>query len=307
MKAVIISELNKIYKPNLLAISNMNLSVDIGDFFALLGPNGAGKSTTIGILTSLIKKSSGKIYVFGYDLDLDFYLIKNFIGFVPQEFNFNQFETVMEIIINQAGYYGISKSQAIKNVEYYLHKLNLWEKRNIISRNLSGGMKKKLMIIRALIHEPKILIIDEPTSGIDIELRHFLWDFLINLNKNGVTIILSTHYLEEVELLCNKVAIINKGFVLLNTIVKDLFVNAKKQTLICEILNKNINLPTICDFNIYKIGETTLEVVLTENYTLNDLFIFFNKFNIIVISIKNKINRLEELFINIINLDKKKI
>jgi ABC-2 type transport system ATP-binding protein len=307
IKAVEIINLNKIYNKDLIALSNINLIIESGDFFALLGPNGAGKSTTIGILTSLIIKTKGKVYIFGHDMDSFHHIAKRFIGFVPQEFNFNQFETVFEIIINQAGYYGISKNKAIKIADYYLHKLDLWNKKNIIARNLSGGMKRKLMIIRALIHEPKILILDEPTAGIDIELKYFIWDFLSTLNKNGVTIILTTHYLEEAELLCNKIAIINKGSILINSTTKNLMSNIKEQTLICETSEKIINLPKNNEIKIYKIKDTTLEIILPKDYTLNNLFNFLNKAKINIISIKNKMSRLEELFINIVNLNKKEI
>lgn len=305
MKVVEILNLNKIYNKNIVALCDINLSIEKGDFFALLGQNGAGKSTTISILTSLIKKTSGKIFIFGYDMDYFSNLVKTFIGFVPQEFNFNQFETVLEIIINQAGYYGIKRSKALNIAEYFLYKLDLYKKKNTIARNLSGGMKRKLMIIRALIHEPKILILDEPTSGIDIELRYFIWNFLSDLNKNGVTIILTTHYLEEAELLCNKIAIINKGSIILNTFIESLMFNITEQTLICETLENICDLPQNNKFKIYKIKEKTLEIILPNYYTLNHLFNFLNEININVISIKNKTSRLEELFVNIININKK--
>ncbi|HFL8794822.1 MAG TPA: ABC transporter ATP-binding protein [Candidatus Azosocius sp. HAIN] len=305
MKAIEIIKLNKIYNKNFLALCNININVEIGDFFALLGPNGAGKSTIIGILTSLIKKTSGKIFFFGYDFDYSINIIKKFVGFVPQEFNFNYFETILEIIINQAGYYGITKKKALNIAEYYLNKLDLWKYKNTISRNLSGGMRRKLMIIRALIHNPKILILDEPTAGIDIELRYFIWNFLSDLNKSGVTIILTTHYLEEAEFLCNKISIINKGEIVLNTLLEDLIFNFKKKTLICEVLEEIINLPISDRFKIYKIKEKVLEIILLKKSTFNDLFNFFNEKNINIINIKNKTSYLEELFINTINKNNK--
>ena len=232
MTALEINNLTKIYPNKLIALNSINLNVNQGDFFALLGPNGAGKSTAIGIICDLTKKTSGSVKIFGHCIDENNDAAKSCIGIVPQEINFSLFETCLEIVVNQGGYYGIKRSHATKRAEKYLRKLNLWEKRNERSRNLSGGMKRRLMIARALVHEPKMLILDEPTAGVDVELRRSMWDFLIDINQQGVTIVLTTHYLEEAESLCKNIAIINHGKIVENTSMKELLSKLNKETFI---------------------------------------------------------------------------
>ncbi len=233
--ALEINNLKKIYGSGVEALRGIDLSVKEGDFYALLGPNGAGKSTTIGIITSLVNKTSGKVNVFGYDLDKDLVRAKQQIGLVPQEFNFNPFETVQQIVVNQAGYYGVSRKEAMKRSEKYLKQSNLWEKRNVRARMLSGGMKRRLMIARALMHEPRLLILDEPTAGVDIELRREMWEFLRELNENGTTIILTTHYLEEAEMLCRNIGIIQSGELIENTSMKELLSKLQFETFIFDL------------------------------------------------------------------------
>ncbi len=305
MKALKICNLFKLYDINFFAINDISFYVNKGDFFALLCPNGAGKSTTIGILTSLIVKTYGKVYIFGYDLDKELMKIKTLIGIVPQEFNFNQFETVLEVIINQAGYYGISKDVAYFKAEYYLKKMGLWNSRNTISRILSGGMKRRLMIVRGLIHDPKILILDEPTAGVDIESRRLMWIFLKNLNLSGMTIILTTHYLEEVETLCNGVVIIDNGKVLEKTTVENLLKKMNKQSFILEIKNSNLIIPnSLNNCNFKKIDLNKIEVTIPKKFNLNTFFDLLNNANIEVLSMRNKANRLEELFIELIKFNR---
>lgn len=282
-----IENLKKKYK-NLIALNNISFSVEKGSFFSLLGKNGAGKSTTIGILMSLIKKDSGKIFIKNYDMDKDITKIKPLIGFMPQEFNFNQFETVIDIIVNQAGFYGIEKSVAIKNAEILLKKFELWDFRYSISMSLSGGMKRRLMLIRSLIHNPEILILDEPTAGVDIMSRRMIWDFLKEINSNGKTIILTSHYLEEIERLCNNVAIIEKGNILIKTTVLDLINKTNEKTFIIDIENNN-----------KKDELKQVEILLKKNESLNkELMSLINK-NTQIKDIKHKTNNLEELFIKL--------
>jgi ABC-2 type transport system ATP-binding protein len=297
--AIDIQGLEKIYRNGTHALKGLDLSVQEGDFFALLGPNGAGKSTTIGIITSLVRKSKGNVKIFGYDLDKDTEQIKSLIGVVPQEFNFNAFETVENILVNQAGYYGISKKAALPNIEKYLQQLGLWDKRKKIARTLSGGMKRRLMIARALVHEPKLLILDEPTAGVDIEIRRSLWDFLSELNGTGRTIILTTHYLEEAETLCRKIAIINHGKIIRNTDMRSLLRELEYETFILDLKAPVLELPTIPDCSVNKIDDLTLEVSIPKNKTLNDLFASLLAANIEVLSLRNKTNRLEELFLRL--------
>ena len=253
MKALEINNLTKIYKNDVKALDNINLNVSQGDFFALLGPNGAGKSSTISIICDLSMKTSGSVKVFGHDIDEHSNAAKSCIGVVPQEINFSQFETCLEIVVNQGGFYGINRRLALERAEKYLKKLDLWTKRNERSRNLSGGMKRRLMIARALVHEPKMLILDEPTAGVDVELRRSMWDFLIDINKQGVTIVLTTHYLEEAESLCKNIAIIDHGKIVENTSMKILLSKLKKETFIFDLTHPTKKLPSMKNFKINSI------------------------------------------------------
>lgn len=299
-KALDITALSKIYNNGVKALDNINLSVEPGEFFALLGPNGAGKSTTIGIICSLINKTSGKVSVFGVDIDENFPLAKQNIGVVPQEFNFNQFEKVKDIVINQAGYYGIPLREATKRAQHYLSDLGLWEKRDQPSRTLSGGMKRRLMIARALVHEPRLLILDEPTAGVDIELRRSMWEFLTHLNSKGTTIILTTHYLEEAESLCRHVAIINHGKIVENTSKKDLLAKLTQETFILDLRQPLTAAPLLEGFDLKLTDDRSLEAVVRKDQSLNNLFGQLSARNIQVVSMKNKANRLEEMFISLV-------
>ncbi|WP_206913126.1 ABC transporter ATP-binding protein [Enterococcus sp. DIV0840] len=296
--ALEITDLKKVYATGVEALKGINLIVEEGDFYALLGPNGAGKSTTIGIITSLVNKTSGKVNVFGYDLDKDLVLAKQQIGLVPQEFNFNPFETVEQIVINQAGYYGVSRKEALKRSEKYLKQSNLWEKRNVRARMLSGGMKRRLMIARALMHEPKLLILDEPTAGVDIELRREMWDFLRELNENGTTIILTTHYLEEAEMLCRNIGIIQSGELIENTSMKTLLAKLQFETFIFDLEDFDKK-PEIIGYTHSFEDERTLVVEVERDQGINELFDQLTKQGIKVLSLRNKSNRLEELFLKI--------
>ena len=301
MSALEIKNLNKIYPNELVALNGIDLSVNQGDFFALLGPNGAGKSTTIGIICGLINKTSGNVMVFGHDIDTENDRAKSCIGIVPQEINFSQFETCLEIVVNQGGYYGIKRSVAMQRAEKYLRKLGLWEKRHERSRNLSGGMKRRLMIARALIHEPKMLILDEPTAGVDVELRRSMWDFLTEINQQGITIVLTTHYLEEAESLCKNIAIIDKGEIIENTSIKQLLSKLNKETFIFDLVDPIETLPEMNGFNGNLIDQSTVEVEIEREKSINDLFEIFSSNNINVCSMRNKSNRLEELFLDLLN------
>ncbi|MHB1948873.1 MAG: ABC transporter ATP-binding protein [Gammaproteobacteria bacterium] len=305
MKALSVNNLKKVYRHNLIALNSINLEVEEGDFFALLGPNGAGKSTTIGILCSLVNKTSGSVRVFNYDLDTELEAAKSCIGVVPQEMNFNPFEKVLQIIINQAGYYGIPRKIALQRAEYYLKKMGIWEKRNQSAIRLSGGMKRRLMIARALINEPKLLILDEPTAGVDIELRYDLWAFLTELNQKGTTIILTTHYLEEAEQLCKTVAIIDHGEIIENSNIKSLINRLNTQTIILDLDKPLDKLPDLVDFQHRLLDGSTLEVEISKNQSLNELFEKLSQKHINVISMRNKTNRLEELFVRLIAENKK--
>jgi ABC-2 type transport system ATP-binding protein len=297
--ALKISGLKKTYKGGFQALKGIDLTVKQGDFFALLGPNGAGKSTTIGIIMSLVNKTAGNVAVFGYDIDQELETAKSFIGVVPQEFNFNQFESLMKILVNQAGYYGVERKLAVQRAEKYLKKLDLWDKRNDSARMLSGGMKRRLMIARALMHEPQMLILDEPTAGVDIELRRSMWEFLRELNQQGITIILTTHYLEEAEMLCRNIAIIDSGIIVENTDMKSLLAKLDVETFVFDL--KPNSVPTaLADFSSRVIDDHTLEVDVKKCQTINAVFIDLNKQGIEVLSMRNKSNRLEELFVGLV-------
>ncbi|EOL48959.1 ABC transporter ATP-binding protein [Enterococcus phoeniculicola] len=296
--ALEIVALKKIYDTGVEALRGINLSVEEGDFYALLGPNGAGKSTTIGIITSLVNKTSGQVRVFDYDLDTDLVRAKQQIGLVPQEFNFNPFETVQQIVVNQAGYYGVSRKEALKRSEKYLKQSNLWEKRNVRARMLSGGMKRRLMIARALMHEPRLLILDEPTAGVDIELRRDMWAFLQELNENGTTIILTTHYLEEAEMLCRNIGIIQAGELIENTSMKSLLSKLQFETFIFDLAPYE-TAPEIIGYKSVLDDAQTLEVEVERNQGVNAIFEQLTAQGIKVLSMRNKSNRLEELFLKI--------
>jgi len=301
-KALEISNLKKVYKGGFEALKGINLTVEEGDFFALLGPNGAGKSTTIGVITSLVNKTSGSVEVFGENIDTDLEAAKTYLGLVPQEFNFNQFESLTKILVNQAGYYGVDRATAHQRAEKYLKQLELWDKRNDAGRMLSGGMKRRLMIARALMHEPKILILDEPTAGVDIELRRSMWDFLRELNQQGITIILTTHYLEEAEMLCRNIAIIDKGIIVKNTDMKSLLATLTVETFVLDIDPVEEGKLSL-DLGPYVnrlVNNHTLEVDVEKTQTINPVFSQLSALNINVTSMRNKSNRLEELFVNLI-------
>lgn len=298
--AIMIKDLKKIYSNGVVALNGIDLEIKDGDFFALLGPNGAGKSTTIGILCSLVNKTSGEVKIFGYDLDTQLEDAKRMLGVVPQEFNFGIFEKVMDIVVNQAGYYGVPRKLAKQRAEKYLKQLGLWEKKDDPARMLSGGMKRRLMIARALVHEPKILILDEPTAGVDIELRRSMWDFVVGLNKAGTTIILTTHYLEEAEELCKNIAIIDKGDIVVNTSMKKLLSKLDVETIVLDIQRPIQKLPEIRGYDVRLRDETTLEVDIKKDEPINDLFTRLKEKGIEVVSMRNKRNRLEELFVKLV-------
>jgi ABC-2 type transport system ATP-binding protein len=301
MKALVLHQLTKIYKNGIKALKAIDLEVDEGDFFALLGPNGAGKTTAIGIVTSLVNKTSGIVEVFGHDIDRELEVAKSCIGLVPQEINFNQFETCFTIVVNQAGFYGIPRPLAKQRAEKYLKQLQLWERRNSIARALSGGMKRRLMIARALMHEPKLLILDEPTAGVDIEVRRSMWEFLRNINDAGTTIILTTHYLEEAENLCRNVAIIEGG----NIIERDSMINVlrKLQTevFVFNLRESRSTPPQLSGFTAVLSDDHTLEIEMSKTQSLNDIFAQLSAQGIAVSSMRNKVNRLEELFVRLVD------
>ncbi|CAA2930071.1 ABC transporter ATP-binding protein [Arsenophonus endosymbiont of Bemisia tabaci] len=293
-------QLTKTYPGGVKALTGIDLQVEVDDFYALLGPNGAGKSTTIGIISSLVNKTSGKVRVFGYDLDKDVVNVKRQLGLVPQEFNFNPFETVLQIVLNQAGYYGVPRSLALSRAEMYLFQLALWNKRNEPAQDLSGGMKRRLMIARALMHQPKLLILDEPTAGVDIELRRSMWSFLKTLNAQGTTIILTTHYLEEAEMLCRNIGIIQYGELIENTSMKKLLNQLESETFIFDLAPKSA-IPTLDGYKFRLVDTSTLEVDVFRDQGLNSLFSQFSEQGIQITSMRNKVNRLEELFVGLIN------
>ncbi|MFC3123345.1 ABC transporter ATP-binding protein [Agaribacter flavus] len=303
MKAIDIRGLEKTYKGGVKALNGINLSVEEGDFFALLGPNGAGKSTTIGIICSLVNKTAGNINVFQYDAEKQEVEAKSCIGLVPQEFNFNQFETLYQIVINQAGYYGVPRNIAKQRAEKYLKQLELWDRRNARSRELSGGMKRRLMIARALMHEPKILILDEPTAGVDIEVRRSMWKFLKDINQQGITIILTTHYLEEAEMLCRNIAIIDKGTIVENTSMKALLSTLNIETFVFDV-EGDMQKQALEGFTSRIIDRHTIEVDVPKESGLNPVFDYFSKQSIKVMSMRNKANRLEELFVRLVESSK---
>jgi len=298
--ALEISHLEKVYKGGFHALKGINLKVEQGDFFALLGPNGAGKSTAIGIITSLVNKTQGQVKVFGHDIDKELEKAKTYLGLVPQEFNFNQFESLLTILINQAGYYGVNRKLALERAEKQLKQLELWDKRNDSARMLSGGMKRRLMIARALMHNPQVLILDEPTAGVDIELRRSMWDFLRELNKQGITIILTTHYLEEAEMLCRNIAIIDNGIIVENTNMKALLATLDVETIMLDVKANGPN-AELKEFVVRKIDSHTLEIDIKKGQSLNQVFGQLTEQGIEVLSMRNKSNRLEELFVRLVN------
>ncbi|MEI7369490.1 ABC transporter ATP-binding protein [Pectobacterium colocasium] len=298
--ALELAQLTKTYPGGVKALRGIDLNVEAGDFYALLGPNGAGKSTTIGIISSLVNKTAGKVRVFGYDLELDKVNAKRQLGLVPQEFNFNPFETVLQIVVNQAGYYGVKRQDALLRAEKYLKQLDLWEKRSEKAMMLSGGMKRRLMIARALMHEPKLLILDEPTAGVDIELRRSMWGFLKELNAQGTTIILTTHYLEEAEMLCRNIGIIQRGELVENTSMKQLLGKLKSETFIFDLAAKS-PLPQLEGYTFRLTDTSTLEVDVMREQGMNALFSQLNAQGITILSMRNKANRLEELFVTLVN------
>lgn len=299
MYALEISDLSKTYKGGTEALKGISLTVEEGDFFALLGPNGAGKSTTIGIITSLVRKTGGTVKIFGVDIDKDFAKAKSYIGVVPQEFNFNAFRTVKQVLIGQAGYYGLSYGEAKKRTDKYLSLLELADKKNETARSLSGGMKRRLMIARALLHEPKMLILDEPTAGVDIEIRRQMWDFLRKLNAQGITIILTTHYLEEAESLCRNVAIIDHGNVVENAALPTLLRQLDRECFILYLDAPCVTLPTLSDYILKVVDEVTLEAEVPRDGSLTELIQRLDKTGVRVKSLRNKSNRLEELFLRL--------
>ncbi|PIC58959.1 ABC transporter [Sporosarcina sp. P12(2017)] len=296
--ALEIKDLKKVYAGGVEALRGIDLKVEEGDFYALLGPNGAGKSTTIGIVTSLVNKTSGKVKVFGYDMDTQLMQAKLQIGLVPQEFNFSLFETVQQIVLNQAGYYGVSRKEALKRSEKYLKQSDLWEKRNVQAQMLSGGMKRRLMISRALMHEPRLLILDEPTAGVDIELRREMWTFLKELNENGTTIILTTHYLEEAEMLCRNIGIIQKGQLIEDTSMKSLLAKLQYETIILDI-DSSGQAPVIKGYTSELMDDGSLSVEVARDQGINEVFNQLTEQGIKVLSMRNKSNRLEELFLKL--------
>lgn len=302
-KALAVVDLHKTYANGSVALSGVSLDVEPGEFFALLGPNGAGKSTLIGIVSSLINKTEGKVFVFGHDMDRDAESAKACIGIVPQEFNFNLWEQVIDIVTNQAGYYGLPRPLALERAEKYLRRLGLWDKRHQRSRELSGGMKRRLMIARALVHEPRLLILDEPTAGVDIELRRSMWNFLRDLNAGGTTIILTTHYLEEAESLCESIAIIDHGRIIEDTNMKALINRLHTETFVLDLAEPLRELPATNGYTLRQIDATTLEVDISKDQGINKLFGYLSDNGVRVISLRNKSNRLEELFIRMIGAD----
>ena len=298
MPALVVRQLRKTYRNGFEALKGVDLTVDAGDFFALLGPNGAGKSTLIGILASLVNKTEGEVTVFGHDLDREPEAVKACLGLVPQEFNFNIFLPVVEVLLNQAGYYGISRPEALSRAEFYLRKLELWDRRNTEMRQLSGGLKRRLMIARGLIHRPRLLILDEPTAGVDIEIRRSMWEFLRELNAQGTTIILTTHYLEEAESLCRHIAIINRGRVAEREGMTRLLGRLEAETLVLNLKQPLTEAPHLPDFPAVLLDDVSLEVELVRGQTVNNLFSALSRRGIEVASLRNKQNRLERLFLD---------
>src|SRR5210317_17595 len=303
--ALEILDLKKTYPGGIEALKGISLTVKEGDFYALLGPNGAGKSSTIGIIGSLVTKTSGMVKIFGIDVDKDMAEAKTMLGVVSQEINFSQFEKVMDIVVTQAGFYGIPKSEAMPKVENILKRLSLWDKRNNQARTLSGGYKRRLMIAKALVHNPKLLILDEPTAGVDIELRREMWTFLKEINKNGTTIILTTHYLEEAEQLCRNIGIIDQGTMVADTSMKDLLGTLNVQGFVFDLIEPLEEAPLIEGFPLKLEDSLTLVAAVKKDRSINALFSEFSKLNIKIKSMRNESNRLEELFIEMVNSNEK--
>jgi ABC-2 type transport system ATP-binding protein len=303
MHALSIRNLTKTYPGGTQALAGIDLDVEEGEFFALLGPNGAGKTTAIGIIASLVNKTAGKVEVFGHDIDTEFPVAKSRLGLVPQEINFNLFEKIYHIVVNQAGYYGIPRRRAKQQAEKYLRQMDLWEKRNDIARSLSGGMKRRLMIARALVHEPRLLILDEPTAGVDIEIRRSMWRFLRRINAEGITIILTTHYLEEAEMLCERVAIIDQGRIIENSPIKDLLAKMNTETFVLNLRQPLDRPPQLNGYDVAQVDDTTLEIEIHREQNVNGIFELLSAQDVQVISMRNKANRLEELFLRMVEKD----
>ncbi len=302
MQALALRQLTKIYRNGIKALKGIDLDVAEGDFFALLGPNGAGKTTAIGIVTSLVTKTSGVVEVFGHDLDRELEVAKSCIGVVPQEVNFNMFESLFTIVVNQAGFYGIPRDLAKSRAEKYLKQLNLWDRRHSIARALSGGMKRRLMIARALMHEPRLLILDEPTAGVDIEVRRSMWEFLRNINAQGTTIILTTHYLEEAENLCRNIAIIEGGRIIERDSMVNVLRKLQTELFVFNVAEPLARAPEIPGFGTALADDRTLEIEVSKGQSLNDIFAELSARGIQVNSMRNKVNRLEELFVRLVDV-----
>jgi ABC-2 type transport system ATP-binding protein len=301
MHALVLRQLTKVYKNGIRALKGIDLAVEEGDFFALLGPNGAGKTTAIGIVTSLVNKTSGVVEVFGHDIDRELELAKSCIGIVPQEINFNLFESLHTIVVNQAGFYGIPRRLAKQRAEKYLKQLQLWDRRNSIARSLSGGMKRRLMIARALMHEPKLLILDEPTAGVDIEIRRSMWEFLRKINDEGTTIILTTHYLEEAENLCRNIAIIEGGRIIERDTMQNVLRKLQTEVFVFNLSEPVSAPPALPGFGTTLTDDHTLEVEVSRGQSLNDIFAQLSGQGVRVNSMRNKVNRLEELFMRLVD------
>lgn len=301
MKALSIKNLTKTYANGNQALNGINFSVEAGDFYALLGPNGAGKTTAIGIISSLVNKTDGEVEIFGHSIDTNLEAAKICIGLVPQELNINQWESVRNIVLNQGGYYGLNRQLACERAEKYLRKLRLWDRRNDQAMSLSGGMKRRLMIARALVHEPKLLILDEPTAGVDIEIRRSMWEFLREINEAGTTIILTTHYLEEAESLCRTVAIIDEGSIIEDAKMSTVLRKLQREVFVLSLRDPLTEAPGLPGFETSLREDGELEVAIGSGHTLNDLFVELSKRSIDVISLRNKTNRLEELFMRLVD------
>ncbi|MEM7500713.1 MAG: ABC transporter ATP-binding protein [Pseudomonadota bacterium] len=300
MLALSIKNLTKTYANGVAALKGIDIDVDAGDFYALLGPNGAGKTTAIGIVSSLVNKTAGEVKIFGHDIDTDLEKAKSCIGLVPQEFNMNLFDSVLNIVVNQAGYYGLERKVALQRAEKYLTELRLWDRRTDYARNLSGGMKRRLMIARALIHEPQLLILDEPTAGVDIEIRRSMWEFLKRINGEGTTIILTTHYLEEAENLCRRVAIIDEGTIIENAPMSDVLRKLQQETFVLSLKSPLQDTPLLAGFDCELRDDGNLEVAVDSEHNLNGLFAALDQQGIVIASLRNKTNRLEELFMRFV-------
>ena len=299
-KALEISNLKKIYKGGLVALNGIDLNVNKGDFFALLGPNGAGKSTIIGIISSLVTKTSGNVKLLGIDIDKNHSLAKKKLGVVGQEVNFNQFEKVGNIVLNQAGYHGINMKKAKENTEHFMKRLDIWDRRDEVARTLSGGMKRRVMVAKALVNNPELLILDEPTAGVDIEFRRSLWEFLIDINKLGTTIILTTHYLEEAERLCKNIAIIDQGEIIENSGMQDLLSRLEAETFVLDLGSELRDIPQLDGFTFKQNNPKQLIVTIKKNQNLNSVFTELSNRQVKVVSMRNETGRLEELFLNLV-------